>query len=231
MNVEFIYDQDCPNVRPTREVLFKAFCQLQQTPNWQEWDRNCPNSPHYVRKHGSPTILVNGEDISGFEPDSGANCCRIYDGAGVPSFELVYSKLQHGLNVKQESKNRLFGALGTAAIGPSLGTVLIAKASCPFCYPAVVGILTSLGLGFLLEGKYFYILLSGFLGISVFGLFYKARSRRGYAPFLVGVLGAYFILISQVIRAEGLFYLGFIILLLASVWNLVPLKKNCTKCS
>lgn len=82
MKVEFIYDQDCPNVTATRAQLSKAFAKANLPAKWLEWDRNDAKSPGYARNYGSPTILVNGKDVVGAEP-SDQNCCRIYfdDGA------------------------------------------------------------------------------------------------------------------------------------------------------
>ena len=61
--VELIYDLDCPNVGEARTVLLQAFAQVGISPTWTEWNRKGPDSPAYVRGYGSPTILVNGQDV------------------------------------------------------------------------------------------------------------------------------------------------------------------------
>ncbi len=62
--VELIYDSDCPNVDDARRVLREAFVQADRAPRWVEWNRASRNSPDYVRRYGSPTILVDGQDVS-----------------------------------------------------------------------------------------------------------------------------------------------------------------------
>jgi hypothetical protein len=96
--VELIYDLDCPNVKGARGQLLSAFADAEVPSRWQEWDRGAPESPAHVRACGSPTILVNGQDVAGSSPSEGASCCRIYldeNGRfqGVPSVEAVASAL------------------------------------------------------------------------------------------------------------------------------------------
>lgn len=76
--VELIYDTDCPNVRRAKEALLEGFSTAGLEASWTEWDRNSPESPAYVRGYGSPTILVNGRDVAGLAPGSGASSCRLY---------------------------------------------------------------------------------------------------------------------------------------------------------
>jgi hypothetical protein len=76
--VELVYDRDCPNVDAARAVLHCAFAEIGIAPAWVEWDRSDRDSPGYVREYGSPTILVNGQDVAGDEPNVEADCCRLY---------------------------------------------------------------------------------------------------------------------------------------------------------
>lgn len=96
--VELIFDIDCPNVKDARAQLLQAFANAKLPPDWKEWNRADPESPSYVRSYGSPTILVNGQDVAGAPPSTGANCCRIYldkngQFRGVPSVEEIASAL------------------------------------------------------------------------------------------------------------------------------------------
>lgn len=63
--VELVYDRDCPNADGAREVLRIALNAAGLEPQWIEWDRGEATSPSYTMHYGSPTILVNGEDVSG----------------------------------------------------------------------------------------------------------------------------------------------------------------------
>tara|TARA_B100001248_G_C27381996_1_gene457484 strand:+ start:1135 stop:1833 length:699 start_codon:yes stop_codon:yes gene_type:complete len=231
LNVEFIFDKDCPNVKSTRANLMKAFSNTKLNARWKEWDRNSDKAPDYAKKHGSPTILINGIDIMGVEPKSGANCCRVYEGAGVPSVELVSSKLMEATNSSPAPNHKLFGFLGTASIGPGVGAALLAKAACPLCYPAIAGFLSSIGLGFLFKGAYFYLLVAFFLGVALFGLGFKAKSRRGYGPLYLGSFGAALAIVFHYLTNDYVFYFGIGILIIASIWNLIPVRKHCDACN
>jgi mercuric ion transport protein len=96
--VEFIYDVDCPNVEKARQQLQRAFDETNMDPVWQEWDRDTGEAPEYVRGYGSPTILVDGQDVAGLPPSADANCCRVYEASekeepGVPPLELITAAL------------------------------------------------------------------------------------------------------------------------------------------
>ena len=99
MQVEFIWDPECPNVRKARANLMRAFSRTEVPARWQEWRRDDPDAPEYVKHFGSPTILVDGVDVDELPADADGNCCRIYTGAdgtisGVPSVEAIVRRLQ-----------------------------------------------------------------------------------------------------------------------------------------
>jgi hypothetical protein len=227
LEVEFVFDKDCPNIKEARANLMKAFSKMKLSAQWKEWDRNSNKSPDYARKYGSPTVLINGKDIADVLPESNANCCRLYNGKGVPSVQLISSKL----STKANDGNKLFGFLGTFSIGPGVGAALLAKASCPLCYPAIAGFLTSIGLGFLFKGTYFYILMSAFFLISIIGIGYKAKERRGYKPFILGITSSIVAILGHYFENKIIFYLGIGLLVAASIWNLIPKKEKCNNCN
>ncbi|MGH8255815.1 MAG: hypothetical protein ACRET0_06340 [Steroidobacteraceae bacterium] len=45
---------------------------------WHEWDRENPENPAYVRRVGSPTILVDGRDVAEGPEIAGSGARRIY---------------------------------------------------------------------------------------------------------------------------------------------------------
>ena len=99
MNIELITDADCPNVEATRAVLQEALNAVGFPHEWTEWDRGAESSPPYARRYGSPTVLVNGIDVSGEGGAADADCCRIYQDEegrfrGVPSRESVVAALK-----------------------------------------------------------------------------------------------------------------------------------------
>lgn len=99
MNIELITDVDCPNVEAARAVLREALDSTGLPHEWTEWDRGAESSPPYARRYGSPTVLVDGNDVSDEGGAADGNCCRIYpDEAGgflgTPSRESVVEALK-----------------------------------------------------------------------------------------------------------------------------------------
>ena len=76
--VEFVYERSCPHVRDARARLIEAFRAAGLRPSWTEWEINEPATPERVRPLGSPTILVDGKDVSGLPLEEVSSCCRIY---------------------------------------------------------------------------------------------------------------------------------------------------------
>src|SRR5258708_6952526 len=65
---------------------------------------------------------------------------------------------------------------------PGVGVALLPKLTCPMCWPAYAGLLTTLGLGFLISERYLFRITAAFLLVSVGALAFGARGRRGYGP-------------------------------------------------
>lgn len=81
MRVEFVFDSTCPNVDKARSAIREALLAVGAPVEWKEWDRDAEATPSALRAFGSPTVLVNGTDVS----DGGnqaakadANSCRVY---------------------------------------------------------------------------------------------------------------------------------------------------------
>lgn len=88
--IELIHFEGCPNVEATRENLGKALGTLGWASEWKEWDLEDSDTPDRVRRYGSPTVLVNGLDVSGTEEGSVGLACRA-DGA--PSVDVIVQAL------------------------------------------------------------------------------------------------------------------------------------------
>jgi hypothetical protein len=84
LQIELVYDPGCPNVGRARDVLTAA-CRGAGVPAvWTEWSTGEATCPPHVRNLGSPSILVNGDDVApGPHPwaerhvDDGPRC-RVY---------------------------------------------------------------------------------------------------------------------------------------------------------
>lgn len=84
LQIELVYDPGCPNVDLAREIL-TASCRGSGAPAvWTEWSSDDPECPLRLRGLGSPSILVNGEDVAPgphpwTERDEGDGPrCRVY---------------------------------------------------------------------------------------------------------------------------------------------------------
>jgi len=224
--VELIYDKDCPNVAAARTELLRAFARADIVARWREWDVSRADVPGHARGYGSPTILVNGADVSGAEPAGNDVCCRVYLGAGdgargVPQLDDIVAALRAGAeegNAKTSGGWRL-----NMAVFPSLGLALMPKLACPACWPAYAGLLGSVGLGFLIKAEWLLPLTAAFLAIALGALAYGAGRRRGYGPFLLGLLAGATILLGKfMFDSDPAMYGGIALLMAASLWNTWP---------
>ncbi len=106
---------------------------------------------------------------------------------------------------------------------PGIDISLLPKLMCPACWPAYAGIVSALGLGFLISAKYLLPLTVAFLAVRSFALGFGASRRHGYGPLWVGLLAAALILTAKFyFDAEQATYAGAGLLGAASVWNSWP---------
>ena len=106
---------------------------------------------------------------------------------------------------------------------PGIGVALLPKLACPLCWPAYAGVLSSLGLGFLISTPYLFALTTAFLFLTLASLGFRAKRRRGYGPLLFGAAGsAVFLMGKFYVPSPAVMYLGLGILVAASVWNVWP---------
>jgi len=88
--VELVYFDGCPNVDEVRASLRAAM----DDGSWREWNLSSADTPERFRRYGSPTVLVDGRDVTGDGGITGAMACRA-DGA--PSPKVIRKALaQHG---------------------------------------------------------------------------------------------------------------------------------------
>ena len=121
-----------------------------------------------------------------------------------------------------------------AAFLPGLGVALLPKLTCPMCWPAYAGLLTTLGLGFLLSERYLFGVTALFLLISVGALAFRYRERRGIVPAVLGLSGAAAVLIGKFhFESIAAMYTGLSVLIAASLWNSWPKRstQSCPQCA
>lgn len=229
MTVELIYFNGCPNIGLARERLLRAFAASGITPHWQEWERNDPASPAHARAYGSPTVLVNGRDVAGLEPGSDdAGACRVYSHApGVleraPAVTLIAEALRN-TGAGEAPRTGWRGALATL---PAIGAGALPKLTCPACWPAYSGLLSSMGVGFVDYTPYILPLTVLFLLLSLAALGWRAPGRRGYGPLSLGVAASVLLLVGRfVLDSDAGMYAGMAVLVTASLWNAWPRTRS-----
>ncbi len=106
---------------------------------------------------------------------------------------------------------------------PGVGVSLLPKLACPLCWPAYAGLLSSVGLGFLISAAYLLPLTAGFLVITLGAMSFKANSRHGYGPFLLGLFAAAGVLLGKFKWESNATMYGAVgLLVIASLWNAWP---------
>lgn len=115
------------------------------------------------------------------------------------------------------------------AVLPGVGVSLLPKLMCPMCWPAYAGIVSALGLGFLISTRYLLPLTAAFLAVTAVALGFRASRRHGYGPLWLGLVAAAVILSGKFyFDAAQATYAGVTLLIAASVWNSWPPRAAAT---
>lgn len=230
--VDLVYASGCPNISLARANLLLAFARAGVKPKWSEHRIGDPEAPEHTRGYGSPTILVEGRDVAGLPPPGDASC-RVYEGASgsahAPSAEQIAAALTSSTSATIPSRAQA-GWRSSLATLPGIGLAFLPKIACPACWPAYAGVLTSLGLGFLLDVRWLFPLTAVFLLIAVAALGFRARRRRGFGPFFVGLVASAVVLGGKFgFESDLAMYAGLGLLVAASIWNTWP-KRAAPAC-
>lgn len=104
-----------------------------------------------------------------------------------------------------------------------VGVSMLPKLVCPACWPAYAGLLSSVGLGFLVSTAYLLPLTIGFLALALGALAFHASERRGYGPFVLGVFAASGVVLGKFVWDSTVsIYSAVVLFILASLWNAWP---------
>ena len=106
---------------------------------------------------------------------------------------------------------------------PGVGASLLPKVACPLCWPAYAGLLSSVGLGFLISAAYLLPLTAVLLILALAAMAFRANSRHGYGPFLIGLVAAASVLLGKFAwESNPTRYSAVGLLVIASIWNAWP---------
>lgn len=239
-DVVLLYQPACPNVPGARANLMRAFSKASVPASWRELDLGGADTPRAWRGFGSPTILVDGKDVGGGEPQEGATCRLYEDGgrtAGAPSVEAIAASLiaapptvAHADASVPAGSARSVGSVFAAV--PGVIIALLPKGMCPACWPAYAAVLSALGLGFLMQDRYLLPLTIAFLALATLALTYRARVRRGFGPAIAGGLAGVLLLVGKfVLEMPIVAYGGIAAFTVAAIWNAWPMRRaSCPAC-
>ena len=116
---------------------------------------------------------------------------------------------------------------------PGVGVSILPKLACPACWPASAGLLSSVGLGFLISTVYLLPLTVVFLVLALAALAFRANIRRGYGPFVLGLVAGTAVLLGKfVLESKLTMYSALGLLVVASLWNAWPVREAapCPEC-
>jgi mercuric ion transport protein len=91
--VELVYFEGCPHIAEARRELSRALRLCRLAPTWQEWDMTSSDTPQSRKGYGSPTVLVDGVDVTSGMTGSGIGCTV----AGAPRAEVIVAALKKQL--------------------------------------------------------------------------------------------------------------------------------------
>jgi|SRR5579863_2597459 len=119
--------------------------------------------------------------------------------------------------------------LGVLAVPAALASMLPVL-GCPLCWPAYAGLLSSLGVGFLVSERYLLPLTIGLLAVALAGLGVQA-SQRSFAPVILGVAASGLIMLGKFeIGSAATTYAGVVLLVAASGLSLFHDRQRSTVC-
>jgi hypothetical protein len=125
----------------------------------------------------------------------------------------------HTYKYMSVKKGRLWGL--NFSLFPAL--IVAALPKCPLCFMSVMSVV---GLGSLIQSFWLLPLTLIFLALAVGAMIIRARQRHGYYPFFLGVISAIAIYIGKFqVDYALLTYIGFALLVYASLWNNWPRKQ------
>ncbi len=108
------------------------------------------------------------------------------------------------------------------ATGAGLVGSAVALLCCAGVAP-VIGVLAALGLGFLLRDAILIPLLIAGLGVTAWGLWQGRRCHGRSRPLVAGLVGS-LITVGGVLFWVPLAFLGFVGVIIASIWNLAAVR-------
>jgi hypothetical protein len=104
---------------------------------------------------------------------------------------------------------------------------MLPNLACPACWPAYLGLLSSIGLGFLAQTAFLLPLTAVSLIVAIGALGFRARSRYGFGPFVTGLAAGLAVILGKFqFESDPAMYAGLALLIAASIWNTWPMSPS-----
>lgn len=135
------------------------------------------------------------------------------------------------MKIELVSRTKLTGFF--AGLG-AVGAAFLPKFICPACWPVYAGLLSSMGLGFLLHGASLLILSVTLLGLALLTFALRGRKRGNFLPFWIALAGVSLVLAGKFLWINNFsIYAGSAFLMLAVIADMRPLNKVqcCRDCN
>lgn len=136
---------------------------------------------------------------------------------------------QNGPAVAQVLRRDRWVWLRTLVALPAAILPLLPSVSCPICLAAYAGVLSALGVGFLLDDRVQRPLILLFLCITLGSVGWLARKHRTTGPFLVTLHGSIAIVAARLVWNIPLIaYVGTTCLIAGAIWNIKLRRAQST---
>jgi len=135
---------------------------------------------------------------------------------------VLHASFGGGMNNKQSfSFSSFFATL------PSIGAILLPAATCPACWPAYAGLLSSFGVSFIDYTPWLMPIIVVLMMVSLGALAWQSKKRENYKPLMLGVAGVIILVVGKFqLELDSVVYAGAALLIIASIWNSWP-EKMC----
>lgn len=106
MSIQLLSFPGCPHAEDARTCLRRVLASLGFPPDFEEIDVSEDGCPEALRRWGSPTVLVDGQDVAGASSVDGGTC-RLYSSpsglSGVPPEAAIRVALTRSLQGPRDS--------------------------------------------------------------------------------------------------------------------------------
>jgi len=137
---------------------------------------------------------------------------------------IIGNAISEGTRQKASVDNGPSGGrnwLRSLAMMPGALLPLLPNVTCPACVAAYGGVLSAVGLGFLLTERVLAPLIVLFLGVGIASVAWSTRSHRRAGPLIATLIGSAAVIMGRVVgHVHSVLYAGVAILIAASLWNL-----------